>query len=100
MRRSIADVAVNDDEGRSPPWARCSSKVFLDTIEIVSTRPAEDVPSVSEEAPRHIFGEGDVGLAFDGDVIVVINPAEVVELQVPRKGSCLARDTLHGAAVT
>src|SRR5258708_3010222 len=55
--------------------------------------------SVAKKAPRHIFGERDVGLAFDSDVIVVVDPAEVIELQVPRKRSGLTRDALHHAAV-
>src|SRR5262249_20966668 len=86
-------------EGWSSRCTRCSSKCVLDTIQIVSIRHADDIPSVSEKAPGHIFSEGDVGLAFDGDVIVVVNPAEVVELQVPRKRSCLARDALHRPAI-
>ena len=33
------------------------------------------IPAVTIEALRHILAEGKIGLAFDGDVIVVVEPA-------------------------
>src|SRR5262249_171384 len=45
------------------------------------------------------FGERDIGFAFYGDVIVVVDPAEVIELQVSRDRGCLARDSFHHAAI-
>src|SRR5260370_8342049 len=57
------------------------------------------VPTDGVTLARHIFGKGDVGLAFDGDVIVVMDPAEVIELEVPRDRGRLARDSFHHATV-
>src|SRR5882724_7785041 len=82
MRRTIADMAVNDDERRPARRAHGIPQRVLNPVEIVGIPYASHVPSVSQKPPRHVFGERDIGLAFDGDVVVVVDPAEVVELQV------------------
>src|SRR5712664_481265 len=99
MRRTIADMTIDDYDGRSARRARSSPQRVLDAIQIVGIPYAKDVPSVRQKASCHIFGERNIGFALDGDVIVVVDPAEVIELQVPRKRSCLARDAFHHAAV-
>src|SRR5258708_31833622 len=92
-------MTIDDYDGGSAGRARSSPQRVLDAIQIVGIPYAKDVPSIRQKSPCHIFGEGDIGFALDGDVIVVVDPAEVIELQVPRKRSCLARDAFHHAAV-
>src|SRR5580704_17545353 len=92
-------MAVHDDERWPTRGVKGIPQGALDSIEIVGIANTNHVPSVSQKPSRHVFGERDVGLAFDGDVIVVVDPAEVVEFQVPCKGSCLAGDAFHHAAV-
>ena len=82
------------------------SLVFLKVFEarrehllIVGVADAEDVPAVAEEARGHVFAEGQRGVALDGDVVVVVDPAEVGELEVPGQGRGLAADAFHHAAV-
>src|SRR5882724_11009033 len=82
MRRAISDMAVNNDKRRPARRARGIPQRVLNPVEIVGIAYASHVPSVSQKPPRHVFGERDIGLAFDGDVVVVVDPAEVVELQV------------------
>ena len=44
---------------------------MLDAVNVVGIASAQDVPAVREKPCGHIFGEGEVGVPFDGDVIVV-----------------------------
>src|SRR4029453_17919108 len=55
-------------------------------------------PPVAHEAGRDVLGEGDVGVTFDGDVVVVVDPAQVVELEVAGQGGRLGRHAFHHAA--
>src|SRR5262249_36189089 len=52
------------------------------------------------QKPRgDVFGERNVCVAFDGDVVVVEDPTKVVESKMTRKRCCFAGDSLHQAAV-
>ena len=44
----------------------------------------QDIPTVTQEPCRDIFGEGNARVSLDGDVVVVVNPAEVIQTQVAR----------------
>ncbi len=82
---AVTNVAVQDDQ-RGPAFGLTKSlECPLDLIHVIGVADAQHVPLVSKEARRHILGEGDIGVAFDGDVVVVENPAEVVEAQVARE---------------
>src|SRR5712672_1144396 len=99
MRRTIADMTI-DDYDRGSARRPCGiPQRALDAIQIVGIPDTNDVPSIRQESPGDVFGERDIGLAFDGDVIVVVDPAEVIELQVPGDRGCLARDSFHHAAI-
>src|SRR5246127_377726 len=78
MRRTVADMTINDYDRWSARRARSIPERVLNPIQVVGIPYAKDVPSVCQKASSHVFGERDVGFAFDGDVIVVIDPAEVV----------------------
>jgi hypothetical protein len=58
---------------------------MLDAVHVIGISDAQDVPTVCKETGRYILGEGDVSVTFDGDVVVIENPAEVVEPQVARE---------------
>ncbi len=55
---------------------------MLDAIDVVGVGDPQHVPAVGQKTGRDVFGEGDAGVAFDGDVVVVLDPAEVIEFQV------------------
>ena len=58
------------------------------------------VPAVRLEPLRHVLaGEGERGLAVDGDAVVVVEVDEPAELVVAREARGLRRDTLHEVAV-
>ena len=71
----------------------------LDAIDVVGVADAQDVPAVTQEPGGDVLREGDARVAFDGDVVVVVDPAEVVQAQVAGQRRRLRRDALHQAAV-
>jgi hypothetical protein len=72
---------------------------MLDAVNVVGVADAQDVPAVAQEPGRDVLGEGDARVAFDGDVVVVVNPAEVVEAEMAGERRRFRRDAFHHAAV-
>lgn len=60
----------------------------------------DDMPAVSLISLDDVFSEGAVGVAINGDVVVIVNADEVAQLEVTCERRSLARDTLHQATVT
>src|SRR5512133_971986 len=50
-------------------------------------------------APCHVVAEREGGRTLNGDLVVVVDPAQVVEPQVPGEGGGLLGDTFHHASV-
>src|SRR5262249_28917070 len=99
MRRAISDMTIDDYDRWSARRAHGVPKGPLDSIKIVGITHTNHVPSVGQEPPSDILGERDIRLAFDGDVVVVVDPAQVVELEVSRQRRGLARNAFHHATV-
>jgi len=59
-----------------------AQRALLDAIDVVGIADSQDIPSVCQKPGRYILSEGDARVAFDGDVIVVVDPAEIVESQM------------------
>ena len=59
----------------------------------------QHIPMVGEEARGDIFGKGDAGIAVDGDVIVVVDPAQIIQGEMAGERSGLRADAFHQAAV-
>ena len=68
-------------------------------LDVVGVADPQHVPAVADEARGHVLGEGDARVAFDGDVVVVVDPAEVVEAEMAGQRRRLGADALHHAAV-
>ena len=99
VRRAVADVAVENDE-RGPAFGLAEDlERVLDAIDVVGVADPQHVPAVGEESGGDIFGEGDAGVAFDGDVVVVVDPAEVIEAQMAGQRGRFRRNALHHAAI-
>ena len=100
VRRAVADVAVDDDQcglvggltENVESFGRARS-VSLASVTCI------DVPAVAFEARAHVFAEGQAGVAFDGDVVVVVDPAEIGEFEVAGEGSGFAGNAFHHVAV-
>ena len=83
--RTIADMAVEDDESGSILRFRKDSEGMLDPIDVIGIANSQNIPTVAQEPSSDVLGKCDVCVAFDGDVIVVVDPAEIVELEVAGK---------------
>ena len=99
MRRAVADVAVDDDQRRAPLLALELLEGGGDQLGVVGVADPGDVPAVAHEAGGDVVVVGEVGFAVDRDVVVVVDPAEVVELEVAGDRGGFVGDALHQAAV-
>ena len=93
-------MAVQNDEGR--PALRLSENFerLFDAVNVIGIADAQHVPAVSEKARGHVFGECDVRVPFDGDVIVVPNPAEIIETEMTGERGSFGSNAFHHATVT
>src|SRR6267142_3601536 len=57
------------------------------------------IPAITLESRSDILAEGEIGLTFNGDLIVVVQPAKVRKLQMSGERRCLRRDTFHQVTV-
>ena len=57
--RAVADMAVQDDEGRPALRLLENLQSMLDAIDVVGIAHAQDVPPVAQKAGRDVLGEGD-----------------------------------------
>src|SRR5258705_3828137 len=70
VRRTVADMAVKNDEGRPALRLPESLKCVLDAIGIVGVAKSQNIPSITQEPGRHVFVSGYASVAFDRDVTV------------------------------
>ena len=71
----------------------------VDRRQVVGVVHRQHVPAQAAEPRGHVLAERQVGLAFDRDVVVVVDPAEVRELQMAGERRRLAGDAFHQVAV-
>src|ERR1700752_4208054 len=97
--RAVADVAVQYNE--CPTALRFPEDIegVFDAFQVIRVADAQDVSSVSEESRLHILREGEARAAFDGDVIVVVAPAEIAEAEVSGQRCRLGCNTLHQTTI-
>src|SRR5215475_8351704 len=93
-------MAVENDEGRPVLRLPEDFEGVLDPIRVVGIAYSQDIPSVGQKPGRYVLREGDASVAFDGDVIVVVDPAEAVEPQVGGQRGRFRRNALHHAPVS
>ncbi len=58
-----------------------------------------DFPPHGPETTGHVLGEGDVGAAVDGDVVVVVEIEELAQTEVTGDRRCFGGDPFHEVAV-
>ena len=82
MRRPVTDVAVQNNERW--PITRLVKDVYgvLDALDVVGVAYTQNVPSISQKSRLDVLCKRDARFSLDGDVVVVVDPAKVVEAQV------------------
>src|SRR4029077_17188162 len=99
MRRTVADMALDDDQARPILDALGNRDRVGDALAIVGIADPLHMPAIGEKSPGDIFAEGKSGIALDRDVVAVVDPAEVAELLMPGERGSFAADPHHHAAV-
>ena len=100
VRCAVSDVAVHDDQRGAILAVLKRPERTGQHIQIVCIADTRHVPAVADETRGHVLGEGQVSVAFDRDVVVVVNPAKIRKLQVAGERGSFARDAFHHAAVS
>ena len=83
IRRTIGDVAIDDDQRGPVAGVLEGAKGPLQHFQIVGVADPQHVPVVTDKAGRHVLAERPIGVAFDGDFVVVIQPAEIRQFKMP-----------------
>ena len=100
VRRSVSDVAVNDDQCRAVLRALKISERAGQHLKIVCVADSRHVPAVGHKTRGHVLSKRQGSVALDRDVVVVVNPTEICKLQVPGERSGFAGDAFHHASVS
>src|SRR6185437_11142683 len=98
-RGAVTDVTVENDQRRAPASVSRRAQRRLDAVQVVCVRDVQHVPPVRAESRHHVLGKGDGGIAFDRDVVVVVDPAQIVEREMAGKRGRLGAHSLHEAPV-
>src|SRR5262249_7306216 len=99
VRRAIADDTFDDYERRAAVVREEVAVCLVERREVIRIIDAQHVPAKAAEAGGDIFVTSQVGFAFDGDVIVVVDPTEVGKLEMSGDGGRFVRDAFHEVAV-
>src|SRR5688572_8011016 len=86
IRGAIADMAVENNKCRPLFRLPEDPEGVLDTINVVGVANAQDVPPIGEKACRDVLSESDTCVTLDGDVVVIEDPAKIIETQMARQG--------------
>src|SRR4051812_5283685 len=97
--RAPPDMAIENDQRGALLLLAKNLKGPSDQIEVVRVAHPGHVPAVAGEAGGDIIRKGELGGAVDGDVVVVVDPAEVVELLVASQGRRLVGDPFLQVAI-
>ena len=90
---TVADMAIQNNEGRAALRLSEDLQGMLDAVNVIGVTDAQDVPPITQEPGRYVYRESDTGVPFDGDVVVVVNPADIV---IPFGMQSLSRPAIIG----
>ena len=99
VRRAVADVAVHDDQHR---LVAVGEEFFVGARklqQIVRVGHARHVPAIADESRHHVFAERPTRRTVQRHAVVVVDPAQIAELQVAGQGSGFSRDAFHQVAI-
>src|SRR5512143_1900779 len=80
VRTAESDMRADDDERWTIADFLCSDDRLVESVEIICIFDALHMPVVCFEPLRGIVAEGEAGVSFDGDVVVVVETDDLAEL--------------------
>ena len=98
-RRAETDPGLADDQGRTPVGTDRLGKPGVALGKVVGIGDPEHPPAVGGETGADILAEGEIGVAFNGDAVVVVEDHQFVERQRAGQRGGLGGAPLHHAAV-
>ena len=98
--RAIGDMAIDNDQGGSLGLVLENFEGAGKHLKVVGITDPRYIPVVSDETCGDILAEGQGRMSLDRDVVIVVDPAQVRELEVSGKRGGLGRDAFHHAAVS
>src|ERR1700756_1270849 len=93
-------MAVQHDKCRTPLGLSKYLECPFDPLDVIRVADPQDIPSIGNESRLHVFRKCNARIALDGDVVVVVNPAEIVEAEMSSKRGGFRCNAFHEAAVT
>jgi hypothetical protein len=99
IRGAVAYVAIENDERGAIFGLVKDVEGVLDALDVIGVADAQHIPAVSQKSRLDVLCKGDARLTLDGDVIVVVDPAKVIETQVSGQRRCLRSDAFHQASI-
>src|SRR5690348_6073496 len=73
MRRTIADVAIQDDQRRSALGLAEQRQRLLNALEVVGVTDPQHIPLIAEKTSRNVLSKSNACVALNGNVIIVID---------------------------
>jgi len=99
VRGAVADQRRDDDQRGPVVGLLERGQGPAELVQIVHVVDLDDVPAVAGKPRGHVLAERQRRGTLDGDLVVVVDPAQVGELEVPGQRGRLAADPLHQIAV-
>src|SRR5690606_23008239 len=97
VRRALADHRLAGDQRRARVGLGFGQRA-ADAVEIVPVA-FDGVPAGGAVTGGNVLAGGKVGVAVDGDVVVVPQHVEIAQAEVPGEADRLVVDPFHQAAV-
>ena len=82
VRRTICDMGIDNDQRRPILRVFERREGTLEQLQIVGVAHSRHVPAIASEACCDVIAIGQRGVAFDGDVVVIIDPTQVGEFEM------------------
>jgi hypothetical protein len=92
-------VRADDDQRRLVGLRLRFTDRVIERLEVVDVLDAQHVPPVRLESLPGIVAEREVGIALDGDAVVVVKTDQLPEPEVTGEGCGLMRHAFHDVAV-
>ena len=99
VRSAVSDLGLADDEGRTAVGPDGFGQDGVNLHDVIGIVAAKNAPVVGGVAGGDVLGKREAGVAFDGDVVVVVEHDEIVEFEVTGEAGGLGSVAFHHAAV-